>query len=125
MALNTKQGCCQYFEDTVVPRLRTEFPNLGIAYTQGNNYGQITFESTRRYKWLRKYNGMFVWVNPHLQGNHAEREDMMTLPAVVSGSLMYRDSPKCGEFRWDDLDVMIDEIRKLERNKCCNVCVLM
>ena len=82
MAINTLNGCSQYFMDTVVPRLRTEFTNLGTSYTQGNNYGHITFEKTRQYKGSRKYNGMSVWVNPHLQEN---REDMTTPPAIISG----------------------------------------
>ena len=119
MAVITVNDCTQYFEDTLVPRLRDEFPNLGIVYTQGKNCGQITFKRTRRYKGLRKYDGIFVWVNPFLQNNHVD------FTAIISGSLMYGDSPRCCEFRWENLNVMIGEIRKLERNECCNVCVLM
>ena len=102
MALNTKQGCCQYFEDTVVPRLRTEFPNLD--YTSGRDFAYIRFEGTRQ---LKKYNNIFVWMKRSLQGVYP--------PAIISSSLMSIDSGSIDDFQWDDLDVMIAEICKFER----------
>ena len=142
MALNTIEGCSQHFEEVVIPQLETEFGN--VEHTQERNSAHVIFEGTRRYKGLRKYNKIFVWMNPSLQG--AAQLDVIP-KARFSGSLMYRDSrgeefrmddfrcelrcgPKCcefrcGEFQWDDLNVMIDKIRELEGNERCNVCVLM
>ena len=124
MALITMDDCSVYFECRVVPRLRREFPNLEIEYMQGKSFGQIKFERTRRYKGFRKYNEIFIWVNPRPQGNHA---DIRMIHPIISGRLQLLDSPRGREFRWDDLDVMIREICKLESepNKCCKVCVVM
>ena len=109
MALNTMEGCSQYFKDTVVPRLREKFPNLG--YKQGDNWARIVFLKTKRCKCLTEYNRMYVSVKPHLQGDPAELEEMIPPPAIISGILMHRDGRSDENFQWDDLDVMIREIR--------------
>ena len=118
MALNTIEGCSQYFEDTVVPRLREKFPDL--VYKQGRKSARIRFERTRRYEGLRKYDGMLVWMSPRFQGNSAEGEDAVTPPAIVSGNLrfvLYDASRQPDpQFQWDDLNVMMDEIGKLGGN---------
>ena len=105
-------GCSQYFKDTVVPRLREQFPNL--EYRQGDNWARIVFLKTKRCKCLTECNNdrrMYVSVKPHLQGNRAELEEMIPPPAIISGILMYRDGRSDENFQWDDFDVMIREIR--------------
>ena len=123
MALITMEDCFHYTKDTVVPRVRKEFPNL--TCTLGYDAWHIEFVRTQWYKGLGKYNGMCFWVEPEIQRNQGEREEM-----IISGRLIFLDKPKCcefrcGEFQWDDLNAMIDRIRELEGNECCNVCVLM
>ena len=111
---------------SIVPRLREEFPN--IEYTQGKDFAWINFEYPRWYNCLRKYNDeMRVWVSPRLQDNRAERANMVIPPAVIFGSLLSRDGLLRYVFRRDDLDAMIEKIRKLksELNEWCKVCVLI
>ena len=104
MALNSMEGCSRYFEHCVVPQLRKEFPNL--EYTRGSNFVWIRFERTPGWRRLTNYNAMRVWVNPRLQGNRCE------CTALVSGSVMSTDGPRFERFWWEDLDVMMDEIRR-------------
>ena len=116
-------GCYRYFEETVVPRLREQYPDL--KYTKGKNDAWINFERTRLFNCLRKYNDMLVVMDPSHQGNQAERGNKINPPAI--SSLMYCNNRLRDAFRFDNLDVMIEKIPKLksEPNKCCKVCVVI
>ena len=47
MALNTMEGCCQYFEEVVIPQLKTRLFRK-VEHTQGENSAHVIFEGTRR-----------------------------------------------------------------------------
>ena len=134
MALRTLPGCSQYFRDNVFPRLEETFPN--VVYQPGSNFADIMFQETRRYKGLRKYNKIRVSVDPLIQRvpiripRSTPGRPVVVYgnpPPIYSGKLMLNDEsfPCCLSFRWYNRNAMIDKIGELERNECCNVCVLM